>query len=83
MPLTIKRKKYYRTAEVCQIVGISRSTFFRWLKSGVFEDVENVDRRGWRLFTVQDLKRLVTEANKVRPKTARTSVRTVSKNQPE
>jgi predicted site-specific integrase-resolvase len=83
MPLTIKRKKYYRTAEVCQIVGISRSTFFRWLKSGVFEDVENVDRRGWRLFTVQDLKRLIAEANKVRPKTARVSVRTVFKNQPE
>jgi predicted site-specific integrase-resolvase len=81
MPLTIKRKIYYRTAEVCQIVGISRSTFFRWLKSGVFKDVENVDRRGWRLFTARDLKRLIAEANKVRPRTTRASVRYESKNQ--
>ena len=71
MPIIINHRKYYRTAEVCQIVGISRSTLFRWLKSGAFEDVENVDRRGWRLFTARDLKRLTAEANKVRPKIMR------------
>ena len=71
MPVIVNRKKYYRTAEVCRIVGISRSTLFRWLKSGTFEDVENVDRRGWRLFTAKDVKRLTVEANKLRPNLSR------------
>jgi predicted site-specific integrase-resolvase len=71
MPVIVNGKKYYRTAEVCRIVGISRSTLFRWLRSGTFEDVENVDRRGWRLFTAKDVKRLTVEANKLRPNLSR------------
>jgi len=67
MPVAINRETYYRTAEVCQIVGISRSTFFRWLREGSFPDVKNVDRRGWRLFTEGDLERLRAEANQIGP----------------
>ncbi len=66
MPVTINSKTYYRTAEVCKIVGISRNTFFRWIREGEFEDVKNVDRRGWRLFSQEDLKRLRGEVNKTR-----------------
>lgn len=66
MPVTINSKTYYRTAEVCKIVGISRNTFFRWIREGAFEDVKNVDRRGWRLFSQEDLKRLRGEVNKTR-----------------
>ena len=68
MPVTIKGITYYRTSEVCQIVGISKSTFFRWVREGSFEDVGNVDRKGWRLFTKDDLNRLRSEASRVRPK---------------
>ena len=67
MPIAIGGTAYYRTGEVCQIVGISRNTFFRWLREGTFDDVENVDRRGWRLFTEDDLDRLREEANRVKP----------------
>ena len=66
MPVTINSKTYYRTAEVCKIVGISRNTLFRWIREGAFEDVKNVDRRGWRLFSQEDLKRLSGEVNKIR-----------------
>ncbi len=66
MPVTINSKTYYRTAEVCKVVGISRNTFFRWIREGAFEDVKNVDRRGWRLFSQEDLKRLRREVNKTR-----------------
>ena len=66
MSIEIDGKTYYRTAEVCRIVGISRSTFFRWLREGSFTDVRNVDRRGWRLFTEDDLGRLKAEVNKIR-----------------
>ena len=67
MSVEINGNTYYRTAEVCRIVGISRSTFFRWLREGSFTDVTDVDRRGWRLFTEDDLGRLKAEANKVKP----------------
>ena len=81
MPIIVNGKKYYRTAEVCQMVGISRSTLFRWLRSGTFADVENVDRRGWRLFTTKDVRRLTAEAHKLRPNVARGNIRKESENQ--
>jgi excisionase family DNA binding protein len=51
MPLAIKGETYYRTAEVCRLIGVSRNTLFRWLKEGKFGDSEYRDWRGWRLFT--------------------------------
>jgi len=51
MPVVINDQTYYRTAEVCRDVGISRNTLFRWLKEGIFSGVEYRDWRGWRLFT--------------------------------
>jgi len=65
MAVMIKGKKYYRTAEVCQKAGISRSTFFRWLRQGTFQEVANFDRRGWRLFSESDLRRLKAEASQI------------------
>ena len=65
MPMTMKGKTYYRTAEVCQTVGIGRSTLLRWLRSGVIRDVSNRDRRGWRLFTQGEIKRIEDEANHI------------------
>ena len=51
MPVTLNGMTYYRTSEVCRMVGISRNTLFRWLKSGSMTEVEHRDYRGWRLFT--------------------------------
>lgn len=51
MPVAIKDKTYYGTAEVSALVGISRNTLCRWLKEGVLSDAEYRDSRGWRLFT--------------------------------
>jgi excisionase family DNA binding protein len=51
MPVTINSQTYYRTTEVCRMVGISRNTLFRWLKEGSLTGIEHRDYRGWRLFT--------------------------------
>ncbi|HXZ30504.1 MAG TPA: MerR family transcriptional regulator [Dehalococcoidia bacterium] len=51
MPIVINGQKYYRTTEVCRLVGISRNTLFRWLKDGNVMEVEHRDCRGWRIFT--------------------------------
>ena len=65
MPATVNGQTYYRTAEVCRIAGISKNTFFRWVMEGLFADVEHRDRRGWRLFTEDELNRLKVEANRI------------------
>jgi excisionase family DNA binding protein len=65
MSQTINGIVYYQTNEACKLAGISRATYFRWLKEGTIEDVKHKDRRGWRLFTEQDIDRLKEEAQKV------------------
>jgi excisionase family DNA binding protein len=65
MSILINSDTYYRTREVCQMAGISRATLLRWLKSGVLQDISHRDRRGWRLFTEADVKRIKKEANKI------------------
>jgi len=65
MPVTINGQTYYRTAEACQMAGISKNTFFRWVREGSFADAQNRDRRGWRLFTEGDIDRLKAEVNRI------------------
>jgi excisionase family DNA binding protein len=65
MTISLNGKTYYRTAEACQLAGISRNTYFRWLREGSMADVEIRDRRGWRLFTEEDLLRLKNEASRI------------------
>ena len=66
MPVTISEQTYYRTAEICLMVGIGKSTLFRWIKKGIMKDAEHRDRRGWRLFTEGEVDRVKTEVNGIR-----------------
>ena len=65
MSVIIKGETYYRTREACGMTGIGRSTLLRCLKSGIIRDASHRDRRGWRLFTETDIKRIQEEAGKV------------------
>ena len=65
MSVVINDQTYYRTAEVCRIIGISRNTLFRWLKEGIFSNVEYRDWRGWRLFTPAQLDIIRAKTNHV------------------
>ena len=65
MPIIIKGETYYRTSEACRIAGIGRSTLLRWIRSAILEDASHCDRRGWRLFTEADIKRIKEEASRV------------------
>jgi len=65
MPVTIRDKTYYRTSEVCEMVGIGRSTLLRWLRGGILKGASHRDRRGWRLFTQADIERIENEANRI------------------
>lgn len=65
MPLAINGKTYYRTAEVCRLIGISKNTLFRWLKEGRFGETEYRDWRGWRLFTPAQLETIKATTSQV------------------
>jgi len=65
MPVVINEETYYRTAEVCRSIGISRNTLFRWLREGVISDVEYRDWRGWRLFTATQLETIRAKTNHI------------------
>ena len=65
MPLKLNGETYYWTAEACQTAGTTKNTFLRWVKEQRFPDIERRDRRGWRLFTEDDLERLKVEVNRV------------------
>ncbi|MFC2069031.1 helix-turn-helix transcriptional regulator [Chloroflexota bacterium] len=54
---------YYRTAEVCLIVGIGKTTLFRWIREGIMKEAEHRDRRGWRLFAEHEIDILKDEVN--------------------
>ena len=66
MPIIVDGQTYYRTSEACKRAGIGRATFLRWLKEGIIKDVSRADRRGWRLFTEEDINRIKAEANKIK-----------------
>ena len=64
MPVTVNGQTYRRTSEVCRMVGISRTTLFRWFTEGIIRDAEHRDRRSWRLFTQDEIDRLKEEVNR-------------------
>ena len=68
MPIEVNGTTYYHTAEACKLAGISRTTLFRWLKANIIKDVNCTDRRGWRLFTDEDIARLKEEVSKISTK---------------
>ena len=68
MAQRIKGKTYYRTSEACKLAGVSKATFFRWIKEGILEDVGRKDRNGWRLFTQKDINKIKSEATRTNGK---------------
>ena len=64
MPIEINGQIYYRTSEACDRAGISRATLFRWLKAGILKKSYR-DRRGWRIFTENDLNEIRKEIRRV------------------
>lgn len=58
MPVNLSGKTFFRTQEVIKNTGISRSTFFRWIREDKIKDAKYKDHRGWRLFTEEEMARI-------------------------
>ena len=64
MPSEINGQLFYSATETCEKIGISRATLFRWLRKGVLDKLRK-DRRGWRLFTEDDLNKIRAEIERI------------------
>lgn len=65
MPVSINGRTYYRTIEVCRMVGVSRNTLFRWLENGIIDEPEYRDWRGWRLITEAQVAQMKAKAEQI------------------
>lgn len=65
MPVVVRGQTYYRTAEVYRMLGVCRTTLYRWLQKGVFGETEHRDARGWRLFTQDEIDIAMEKANHI------------------
>jgi DNA-binding transcriptional MerR regulator len=64
MPKDINGNRFYTASEVCREADISRPTLFRWLKRGILNQLHR-DRRGLRMFTGDDLQKILLEAGRI------------------
>lgn len=58
MPIKIDGMTLFRIGEALLEAGISRPTYFRWVKAGRVPDTKYSDRNGRRLFTIDELELL-------------------------
>ena len=58
MPLTIDGKTVYRIGEALEEAGMSRATYFRWVRTGRLVDTKYRDRNGRRVFTDDEVRGL-------------------------
>lgn len=65
MPIQIEGKVFYRIGEALAAAGVSRATYFRWVKEGRFPDANYRDRNGRRVFTTEELQALKSAAHRL------------------
>ena len=65
MAVVLNDQTYYKTVDVCRIVGSSRNTLLRSLKEGMVTDIEYRDWRGWRLRTSAQAETITIKTNSV------------------
>lgn len=74
MPLQLDGNVYFRSMEVSEMTGVSKSTIHRWMREGIIPQARFRDRNGWVLFTEEDIDRIRAEARITVVKTNETSV---------
>lgn len=53
--IIIKGKRYYKTSEVCKILGIFRNTLYLWERKGKIPRAYRDPMSGWRLYSQKDI----------------------------
>jgi DNA-binding transcriptional MerR regulator len=65
MPVSIDGVTLYRISEALMRAGVSRATYFRWVRQGRVRDSRYKDRNGRRLFTPDEVRELERVAHRL------------------
>ena len=65
MPRFVDGRTVFRIGEALANAGLSRATYFRWVRIGRIPDTEFKDRNGRRVFTTEEVERLQRQANRL------------------
>jgi DNA-binding transcriptional MerR regulator len=65
MPVIIDGVTLYRISEALSRAGVSRATYFRWVRQGRVHDSRFKDRNGRRLFTSDEVRELERVAHRL------------------
>ena len=66
MPMKVRGKSYHLVSETSQLSGVSVRTIYRWMHKGIITGGKLQNRKGWTLFTEEDITELKAKAEKVR-----------------
>lgn len=67
MPVMLEGEEVYRIGEALERAGVSRSTYYRWVREERVADTQYRDRNGRRVFTCEELKNLCSIAQRLVP----------------
>lgn len=70
MPTVLHDRTVFSIGEALTKVGLSRSTYFRWIRIGRVRDTEFKDRNGHRVFTEEEIEALDRIANELKQSSA-------------
>ena len=74
MPIRLAGEQVFRIGEALKIAGLSRSTYYRWVREGRVNDAEYRDRNGRRVFTREELQNLCSLAQRLVPASTQLSL---------
>ena len=55
MPVVVAGRSYYLLSEASRLTGVSKPTIYRWMHQGIITGGRLQNRRGWTLFTEEDI----------------------------
>ena len=67
MSIMLEGEEVYRIGEALERAGLSRSTYYRWVREGRINDTDYRDRNGRRVFTHEELDNLCSIAQRLVP----------------
>ncbi len=72
VPTTLQDRIVFSIGEALAKARVSRSTYFRWVRTGRIPDTQFKDRNGHRVFTEEEVEILDSLANQLRESSAQT-----------
>ena len=54
----VRRTEYFKSAEVAELIGITKQTLLNWLRQGLITEPERNPATGYRLWTEKDIERV-------------------------